>query len=162
MKPLPLAMQTANAIIKTRLVRLIDVSALHENCWPHRAPSAIYQMILRAQRNADQGRGLGLVAVDDAGEAVAYAQLTLWPRCGELSDLIVGINYRGRGIGTALIQHLVKAAREMHVDCLEIGAALSNPRAVELYRRLGFKDSHEVMLNLGRGQEAVLYLRLDF
>ena len=43
---------------------------------------------------------------------------------------------------------------------IEIGAAMSNPRAVALYRRLGFEDSHTMMLNLGKGKEKVLFLRL--
>jgi ribosomal protein S18 acetylase RimI-like enzyme len=41
---------------------------------------------------------------------------------------------------------------------VEIGAADSNPRALALYRRLGFRDSRRVLLELGSGPELVLYL----
>lgn len=162
MRALPAALKEPDPAVNIRPVRLTDVSYLHESCWPQRAHSAVYQMILRALRSSDQRRGLGVVALSAAQKPIAYGQLTLWPRCGELSDLIVAPDYRERGIGTGIIQYLSRTAREMHVNCLEIGAARSNPRAAALYRHLGFEDSHEVLLDLGHGQEPVLYLRLEF
>jgi ribosomal protein S18 acetylase RimI-like enzyme len=46
----------------------------------------------------------------------------------------------------------------MHASTLEIGAALSNPRALGLYRRLGFVDGRILDLDLGNGPEPVMYL----
>ena len=111
-------------------------------------------------RMMEQGFGLGVVAVDDEG-AYAYGQMTCWPRCGEISDLIVSEPLRDRGTGTALIGYLIEAARSMGVTCVEIGAALDNPRAAALYRRLGFRDGYTVRVTLDRGDVDVLYLRLD-
>ena len=85
----------------------------------------------------------------------------MWPSCAEISDMVVVETYRGRGLGTALIQALVRQALKLGADEAEIGAALNNPRAAALYRRLGFEDSHTVLLNLGKGKEHVLFLRLN-
>jgi ribosomal protein S18 acetylase RimI-like enzyme len=157
----PLALQPPDSFVTIRPVRIADAETLQERCWPERPYAAVYQLVLRARQNALQGRGLGAVTVDDDGQLVGYGQLTLWPGCAEISDLVVVASYRGRGLGTAMIQYLVRAAREMHVGCVEIGAALSNEGAVALYRRLGFVDDHTVWLNLGVGKEPVLFLRLS-
>jgi GNAT superfamily N-acetyltransferase len=85
----------------------------------------------------------------------------MWPTCAEISDMVVTQPYRNQGIGTAIIQSLAQVAIRMGAEELEIGAALDNPRAASLYRRLGFADSHTVMLNLETGKERVLFLRLS-
>jgi ribosomal protein S18 acetylase RimI-like enzyme len=161
MENIPLALQPPNTLATIRPVRLADAEALREHCWPERPFAAVYQLVMRARQNALQGRGLGVVVVDETNAIKGYGQLTLWPGCAEISDLVVAAPNRGQGIGTAMIQYLVRAAREMHVPCVEIGAALSNPGAVALYRRLGFVDDHTVWLNLGDGKEPVLFLRLS-
>lgn len=140
----------------------MDADWLITDCWPERPATEIHQLINRAQQNARQGRGLGAVIIDPESERpIGYGQLTLWPRTAEISDLVVSESWRGRGLGTAMIQYLVRAAREMHAPAVEIGAAYSNPGAMALYRRLGFEDSHIISLNLGDGMEDVLYLKLD-
>ena len=106
-------------------------------------------------------RGLGLVVVGEDDVPLAYGQYTLWPTCAEISDLVVAEPLRGQGVGTALIQTLVKRARGRGAEAFEIGVAMDNPRAAALYRRLGFEDSHTVMMDLERGKEKILFLRLD-
>jgi ribosomal protein S18 acetylase RimI-like enzyme len=101
------------------------------------------------------------VVLDAAGAPVAYGQLTLWPRCAEVSDLVVAARYRSQGYGTALVQYLVREAARLGAGCVEIGAAKSNPRAVALYHRLGFEDNRVVMMSLGAdGREPVIYMTL--
>lgn len=161
---LPPALESPNPNIYIRPVHLTDITCLHETCWPERPHSVVHQLIARAQQSARQGRGLGVVIQEtrDTPDALCgYGQLTMWSRGGEISDLVVAEAYRGQGLGTAIIQYLVRAAREMHAPMVEIGAAFSNPGAMALYRRLGFQDDHTIMLNLGEGLEEVLYLRLD-
>jgi len=157
-----LALQASNPQIKIRPVRLTDVPALHEVCWPERSVAYVSQLIHRARHIALQGRGLGVVAVDAMPTDVqGFGQMTLWPRGGEISDLVVGRCFRRRGLGTAIIQYLVQTAREMNVSSVEIGVAEENTAAVALYRRLGFTDGYTVVLNLGNGPEPVIYLQLE-
>lgn len=158
MVEIPLALQPPNSKIPIRLVRLTDVTSLRATCWPERSFDSVYRFITRARSNASQGRGLSVVAVGNAGMIHGYGQFTLWPRCGEISDLIVAPSYRGRGIGTAMIQYLARSAREMNAECIEIGAFTSNTGAIALYRRLGFMDSHTQTIT--SDSELVLYLRI--
>lgn len=156
----PKALRTPDPAIPIRPVRTGDTPALREACWPERDFEAVYRFVMRARQTASQGRGLGVVALGPEGAITGYGQFTMWPRCGEISDLIVTPHCRGQGIGTALVQYLTRAAREMHAGCIEIGAQESNARALALYRRLGFKDSHVREMDLGSGPEPVIYLRL--
>lgn len=158
---IPLALLPPDPAIRLRPARLTDVEALHAACWPGRAFDVVYHLILQAQRNAEARRGLGLVATDDRDQPVGFGQFALWPTCAEISDLVVSEAQRGRGLGTAIIQGLIQEAQRSRATAFEIGAALSNPRAVSLYRRLGFADSHTILVNLGSGREPVLFLRLE-
>lgn len=157
----PLALQVPPSAVRVRPVRLTDAEPLAARCWPYRAFATVYNLLLRATRSASEGRGLGLVVLDEAGAVQGYGQVVLWPTCAEISDLVIAGAYQGQGWGTALIQHLTREAVRLRAPAVEIGAAASNPRAAALYRRLGFEDSHTVMLNLGSGQEVVQFLRLE-
>jgi ribosomal protein S18 acetylase RimI-like enzyme len=157
-----LAFQPPDPQVTIRPVRLGDLSSLQHNCWPQRDPDWIYHFVLRIRENARAGRGHGAVIVDDEDAVLGYGQFMLWPRCGEISDLFIAPGYRDQGLGTALIQYLVRVAHDMNAACVDIGAARSNPRALALYRRLGFRDSYTQRLNLGDGEEEVVYLRIKF
>ncbi len=161
MDELPLALQTPKSPLLIRPVRLTDTEALATRCWTRRSFMAIHSLTKRAVRYAAEGRGLGVVAVAPDGMACAYGQLAMWPTCAEISDMVVAEAFRGQGLGTAIIQTLVQAGIRMHAEEIEIGAALNNPRAAALYRRLGFEDSHTILLNLDQGKEKVLFLRLN-
>jgi len=126
-------------------------------CWPARPLDAILDLLARAERLAQNQRGLAVVAVRN-DLTCAFGMWTLWPRTAEISDLIVASSFRDQGVGSQIILYLTEAARRLHVQILEIGVALSNPRAMALYRRLGFSDHHTINLDLGHGLETVLYL----
>jgi ribosomal protein S18 acetylase RimI-like enzyme len=132
---------------------------LRGECWPDRDPGEIARLVRRARSIVRQNCGLGLV-VQSGGAVVGYGQLTLWPRRAEISDLIVAERWRGRGFGTALIQHLTRAARRRAAPCLEIGADETNTRALALYRRLGFDGRRAVSLSLGGCPVTIIYLTL--
>ncbi|HEX2907984.1 MAG TPA: GNAT family N-acetyltransferase [Phototrophicaceae bacterium] len=151
---------TSKSFIQTVLVRPVELSdtvMLQRMCWPERLYEDITEMLRRAQKLAQTRRGLGVVA-ESSGTLCGFGLLTLWPRAAEISDLFVNANYRSQGVGSQIIAYLTQAARELKVKTLEIGVALSNPRAELLYRRLNFMDGRTIELNLGDGPEPVLYL----
>ncbi|MBN1565086.1 MAG: GNAT family N-acetyltransferase [Anaerolineae bacterium] len=140
-----------------RPVKLTDARPLQMMCWPDRSLDNIAEMLQRAEKLVFNRRGLGVVA-ERAGTACAFGLLTLWPRTAEISDLIIHEAYRGQGIGSQIITYLELTARKLQAQILEIGVALANPRALALYRRLGFEDHHTIKIDLGDGPETVLYL----
>lgn len=154
------ALEKPNPEIHIRAVDINDAAALRADCWSHRSQTGVNERLRRILDLMEQKRGLGVVVEDDE-KIVAYGQIIQWRLSAEISDLIVSETQRSKGLGTAMIQFLIRAMLSTSLHRVEIGAASSNPRAVALYRRLGFVDSHTRMLNVGSGNEEIIYLRLD-
>lgn len=147
--------------LRIRPVQASDGPLIHRHLWHHRSLEHVDELIGRALKLVEQRRGVGIVVEGDTQLPIlAYGQLTRWTDCAEISDLIVHESQRGRGIGTAMIQYLVGETRRIGLSCAEIGAAESNPRALALYRRLGFVDRYVLQATLDTGTEHVIYLRL--
>lgn len=160
----PLALQRPNPTVVIRSVQLSDVDLFHDDLWQDRSVDSIATFIRRVLKFQEQGRGMGIVVVDTTTSSdtiIAYGQITQWVKCAEISDLLVLPAYRGQGVGTAMIQFLAQQSLTMKTNCIELGVAMRNERALALYRRLGFKDSYTLQLDLGQGTEPVLYLVID-
>jgi ribosomal protein S18 acetylase RimI-like enzyme len=140
-----------------RTAVLADAELLHRTCWPELTIEFIELRLKDMLRRHARGLAWGVI-VEISGELVAYGQLDRWGERGEICNLVVSEAYRGHGIGTALIDHFTGIAAGNGIRLLEIGAAISNPRALELYQRLGFVEDRRVRLNLDHGEETVIYL----
>jgi len=161
MTSVPPALQPPDAAIPIRPVTRQDFPVLRRTCWSSRPESIAKHLLLRVLRNQRYNRGGGVVALNAERHVIGYGQFTLWSTCAELSDLFVVKQYRSQGYGTAIIQSLAQRAVQLKAPCLEIGAAESNPRALALYKRLGFEHHRRVMLPLEAGpRQPVIYLRL--
>ncbi len=83
----------------------------------------------------------------DAGEVTAMATLLYTISTAEgglaalLEDVIVLPGHRGRGIGSALLRHVVDEARKQGVLRLTLLTDAKNARAQRLYSKLGFAPS---------------------
>ena len=146
--------------VELRLVTEADCADLQRNCWPDRSERAVRMrladMVLRQQREV----AWGVVAAVD-GRVVAYGQVARWIKGGEISDVIVAEPLRGNGIGRLLVERLIEIAREAGLPEVEIGAAESNPVALNLYRSLGFTPRRHMILDLGDGPEPVIFLCME-
>jgi GNAT superfamily N-acetyltransferase len=159
----PLALQPPNNAIRIRSVRAGDLSSLQADCWSKRSLTHGRDLLRRVLDAEQRKRGMGIVVENEMVDRIlAYGQIIQWTKCAEISDLIVSADYRSKGIGTAMIQYLIAKLAGPKPDCVEIGVAQSNPRALALYRRLGFRYSYSVKLDLGQGKEKISYLRLVF
>lgn len=143
--------------VVVRPVRLADGDELRRTCWPQRSSENITDLLHRSQQLATNRRGLGVVSLHE-GVLCGFGLLTVWPRAAEISDLIVNPTHRNQGVGSAIIAYLTGTARRLRVETLEIGAAMTNPRAMALYRRLGFVDDRVIEIDLGNDPEPVLFL----
>jgi ribosomal protein S18 acetylase RimI-like enzyme len=145
-----------------RTVTLDDVAALHAACWPDQKLADV-QLRVHAIVSAAgaRERAWGYVATL-GGEIVGFGQMTRWGNRGEISNLVVHPDWRSKGVGTTLIRRLMGVARENDLTEVEIGVAESNPRAMALYRKLGFRDDRKLMLDIGSGMEPVRYMMISF
>lgn len=62
---------------------------------------------------------------------------------GFINQVGVQEEFRGCGVGTALIQHLIEQARRKRLRKCVLDVAMTNPRAQALYERLDFKVVQE-------------------
>lgn len=134
--------------LSLREVRESDTVLLAATCWPESDLTVIEARIHNILRWMKRGRGIGLTAlVND--HPIGYGQVIFWRDHGEISDLVVAENFRGSGIGTAILSSLINFSRESGVRELEIGVEEHNERAYRLYRRTGFIDSGKSIENDG-------------
>lgn len=150
----PLALQPPDISHNIREVTTTDLMPLREDCWAHRSLTASKEILKRIENARKRKRGIGIVVEAClTKKIIAYAQIMMLTKCSEISDLIVSETHRSQGIGTAMIQYLI---RTMPYKIIEIGVAESNPRALALYQKLGFARAYELKFNTGH----IIYLRL--
>ena len=137
-----------------------DAEALWRNCFSRNTLDETREYLDWCLRQMEKGRVVRLVAEAD-GQAVANAQLTLWPDRGEIGSLVVAEGYRRRGIATALVATLTEEAQARGLRRLEIGARVSEPGLIALYQRWGFSPDRETELPHLAGNSRVVYLVKD-
>ena len=83
----------------------------------------------------------------EGGRVVAMASLIYGISTAEgglaasFEDMVVLPGYRGKGLGTALLEHVIAEARKQGVLRLMLLTDKQNKRAQALYRKLGFTES---------------------
>lgn len=132
---------------------LTDIPTIHQFLDPPQLFAYVEKLVTRALKLEQEQRGGARVALID-GMVCGFGLLTVWTEVAEISDLVVRDNFRGHGIGTALIGSLSSLAHQLGCPILEIGAIASNKRALSLYKRLGFV--HHRTINTS---EPVIYLQ---
>jgi ribosomal protein S18 acetylase RimI-like enzyme len=98
------------------------------------------------------------------GMAILYVNTFEKLRYQSLFAIVVGEEYRGKGVGLKLIQHLIKEARDTYgMTLLHLEVYHGNP-AINLYKRLGFVEygKHERFLKEADGTyQAKVLMQLD-
>jgi ribosomal protein S18 acetylase RimI-like enzyme len=89
---------------------------------------------------------LWLVSEVEGGPAIGYAVVAYGfsfeagGREAFIDELFVLDEFRGRGLGSATLEHAAKDARRAGVRALRLEVTATNADAGRLYRRLGFED----------------------
>ena len=81
-----------------------------------------------------------LVMEPDRAELVGYAVLWCVLDQGELANVAVVPEHRGKGFGRHLVAEVIEVARDRGVTKLFLEVRASNERAAALYERLGFDE----------------------
>ena len=76
---------------------------------------------------------LGWVALSPTSSRCVYAGVA------EVS-IYIGEEYRGKGIGTALLTNLIKISEENGLWTLQSGIIKENTESIELHKRCGFRE----------------------
>ena len=84
--------------------------------------------------------GVELWVAEWGGELAAYAILWKVRDEGELANIAVRGDLRGRGIGSRLLSRMLKVAEDSGVRSLYLEVRESNELAREMYARRGFQE----------------------
>jgi ribosomal protein S18 acetylase RimI-like enzyme len=100
----------------------------------------LYEHNSHATRRHD-GRGLGFVIRDDAGQMIGAAAGYTWASISELKQMWVDKAYRGRGYARALLDAFVEEARGR--GARRIWVASYDFQAPGMYEKAGFRRMAE-------------------
>ncbi len=73
------------------------------------------------------------------GVATLYVVQKMGKRTGYVEDVVVHIDYRGRGIGKKIMRALIKTARSKKVASLSLTSRPAREVAHMMYKKLGFE-----------------------
>ena len=98
---------------------------------------------------ADTLVGYGMAHVVSAGGSWAADTWVTGPRIGEIESLAVLPAYRGRGLGTELLDRLEHELRLQGINDLMLGVLPGNVGAIRLYERRGYRPTWMYMSRFG-------------
>lgn len=81
----------------------------------------------------------------DNGEVAGYMvacfgfSLEFGGRDAFLDELYLRQAYRGRGIGTQAVQHMIQACHDLGINALHLEVMPNNQKVIALYERMGFE-----------------------
>ncbi len=107
-------------------------------------PNTVEEIAARVRMNSTDPDGIIFIS---NGGSLAGFNWTLRNENGNGSVGFVAMtgihpNYRGKGLGTAVVVTGMEYLRKQGVDSIELEVDSTNTPAVELYRKLGFKPVH--------------------
>ncbi|HEY9625328.1 MAG TPA: GNAT family N-acetyltransferase [Crinalium sp.] len=93
---------------------------------------AIRRLVMGAVLDPTQLRWQQFYVIECGGKVIACAQLRRFPDAQELGSLVVANDWRNKGLGTLLSQHVIQQATQpLYLECL-------GDRLAHFYQRLGF------------------------
>ena len=82
------------------------------------------------------------VLCEDGGEIAGYGGITIPADCADIGNIAVAENYRGSGIGTAILQKLCERAKEKGAEKVFLEVRVSNSSALKMYLKNGFVGAY--------------------
>ncbi len=86
-----------------------------------------------------KGEGLFLTA-EEKGTVLGYCGVILMPPEGDITNVSVSLTARGRGIGRALVEEMLRQTEERGISTLFLEVRRSNAAAIHLYQKQGFTE----------------------
>ena len=78
------------------------------------------------------------ILCEDGGDVAGYGGVTVAADSADIGNIAVAENYRGGGIGTALLQKLCEIAKEKGAEKVFLEVRVSNSAAMKMYLKCGF------------------------
>ncbi|MEX0788461.1 MAG: GNAT family N-acetyltransferase [Anaerolineales bacterium] len=122
-----------------RLNDLDDIGSIDSQAF-----SPLWQQSRMALDAALTQSSLATAAVDTQSKMVGYALSTFSALGGHVARLAVLPSHQHRGVGQALMVDTLRDLVGRDMQTVSVNTQSDNPRARELYRRLGFRETGQV------------------
>lgn len=106
-------------------------------------------MILESMEN-----GCIMLVAEEGKNIVGYGGL--YPS-GDITNVAVLPEYRGKGYGKLIVQSLLASAKEHNIECVYLEVRVSNQIAIKLYEKCGFKLINTRKRYYPGGEDALIY-----
>jgi len=123
-----------------------DVEGGHGDLWSEETRPAYEEAMRRLQASAANT----LFVAEIGGAVIGTMQVTIIPGLvsrgrtrAKFESVHIRPEWRGKGIGEAMIRHGVAFAREQGAEVVELSSNKKRLAAHRFYERLGFSRSHE-------------------
>lgn len=101
----------------------------------------------------------GCFVAKHRGEAVGYVAASISAEAGHIISIAVKPESRGKGIGEKLLERLLEELKGKRVSTAFLEVRVSNKAAINLYRKLGFRESHRVPRYYSNGEDCIMFVR---
>ncbi|MDQ2944312.1 MAG: GNAT family N-acetyltransferase [Candidatus Dormibacteraeota bacterium] len=136
-------------LIKPLLIELHLGEQVHYSDHPQLSRGEI-ERHLNEIPSAFHGENVIYAVRDEVGEMVGFCWIVLYDPGtgleGEVAELYVSAEHRGRGIGDMLVREAVKLFDERRVTLGYVWTRPDNESAVRLYRSAGFETNRQLVM----------------
>lgn len=132
---------------------ILRISQIEEECFA--AEHWSYKM-LASSFETETFRG---VLVEDGGEIVGYGGITVVADTADFENVAVTEPYRRSGVGTAIVEELIKIAQDSGAKKVFLEVRVSNVAAMCLYLKNGFKGVYARTRYYPDGEDALVMVR---
>jgi ribosomal protein S18 acetylase RimI-like enzyme len=137
------------ALIKPLLVELHLGEQVHYSDHPQLAREEIARHLTTVPETF-RGENVIYVVRDEVGAVIGFCWLVLFDPGtgleGEVAEVYVAAEHRGRGIGEMLMDRAVRLFQERRVTLGYVWTRPDNEAAVRLYRSAGFEPNRQLVL----------------
>lgn len=101
------------------------------------------ESIMKIINNVNSASKSGIFVAEEDGILLGYmiARGETMNRLMHRASIVIGVHSsnRGKGVGTALFEHVFSWAKQMNLHRLELTVIESNEQALGLYKKMGFE-----------------------
>jgi ribosomal protein S18 acetylase RimI-like enzyme len=136
-------------LIKPLLVELHLSEQVHYSDHPQLSRGEIERHLTDVPA-AFRGENVIFAVRDEIGQVVGFCWIVLYDPGtgleGEVAEVFVAAEHRGRGIGEMLVREAVRLFDERHVTLGYVWTRPDNESAVRLYRSVGFEPNRQLVM----------------
>jgi ribosomal protein S18 acetylase RimI-like enzyme len=101
-----------------------------------------------------------ILLVEDQGKIVGMGAIhEIVPGVGEITRMFIHSSYRGKGLGTDMLDRLISKGKEFSYKKLRLDTSEHFPYAIQLYQSAGFIEVE--LDNLGEAQPETQHVQME-